>query len=135
MDPLFIDPVNNDFRLQQNSPCIGTGRYGEDRGALPFGSTSIDNETMRPFSYITSKNYPNPFNVSTTIAYNLPERAFVNLEIYDILGRRIDVIINGEQEKGSHQVNWNAADLNSGVYFYKLNVGGVIQSGKMVFLK
>jgi hypothetical protein len=135
MDPLFIDPDNNNFHLQAYSPCIGTGRYNEDRGALPYEPTFVDNETRLPSSCITAGSYPNPFNVSTTITYDLPEKASVSLEIYDILGRRIAGIIDGKQEKGTYRINWNAGGLNSGIYFYVLNVEGFIRSGKMTLLK
>ncbi|MCD6160856.1 MAG: T9SS type A sorting domain-containing protein [candidate division Zixibacteria bacterium] len=132
---MFIDSANNDFHLQQNSPCIGSGRYGDDRGALPYEPTFIDDNRIRPFAAELSDNYPNPFNFSTTIDYYLSHRVEVAVDIYNILGRKVETLVNNEQSAGHYQVVWQANDKASGVYYYKIQAGGYIEMKKMLFLK
>jgi hypothetical protein len=85
------------------------------------------------------QNYPNPFNPSTSIAYALPARSIVRLEIYNVLGEKIGTLVNGEQEPGDHTIPWSAASVGSGVYFYRLSVqnNGTTFTGmkRMVLLK
>ena len=82
-----------------------------------------------------SQNYPNPFNASTMIKYELPHQSQVTIEIYDILGRKITTLQNGLQSPGYHQALWQAEDVASGVYFYKLQAREYIESKKMILVK
>ncbi len=70
-----------------------------------------------PIEYSLHQNYPNPFNPSTTIKYDLPEPVKVSLVVYDVLGRKVDELVNGFKEAGYHFATWNAKDVSSGVYF------------------
>ena len=79
--------------------------------------------------------YPNPFNPSTTIQYDLVKDSPVNIGIYDILGQRIETLINQKQPAGHHQVIWNATDASSGIYFYKIQAGDYAETKKMVVMK
>lgn len=88
-----------------------------------------------PESFILKQNYPNPFNPSTVISYQLPVFSNVKLSVYDMLGRKIVVLIDGKQEAGIHQTQWNAAALPSGVYFYRLQAGLFTETKKLLFLK
>ena len=74
-----------------------------------------------PANYVLYQNYPNPFNSFTTIRYEMPEPAFVKLIIYDVLGREVKELVNEEKPAGSHRVQFDASDLSSGVYFYKIS--------------
>ena len=86
--------------------------------------------------YELKQNYPNPFNPETKISYNLPEAGDVSLKIYDIRGKEITSLIESFQESGSHSVNWNAADYSSGVYYYRLIVGGnEVDTRRMILLR
>ena len=81
-------------------------------------------------------NYPNPFNPSTVVSYELSENGFVSLKIYDIMGREVATLVNENQLSGSHSVNFNAGDLSNGVYYYSVLVNGVIsQTRSMILLK
>jgi len=80
-------------------------------------------------------NYPNPFNPSTKIKFVIPESSFVNLKIYDILGREVQTIVNEIIPPGNHEVNFDASDLSSGLYTYVLSSGSFLQSKKMLLLK
>ncbi|HSW54090.1 MAG TPA: YCF48-related protein [Ignavibacteriaceae bacterium] len=81
------------------------------------------------------QNFPNPFNSFTIIKYSLPEKSFVNISLYDIKGEKFFELVNEEKESGYHTVEFNAAKLPSGVYFYQLRAGNFISTKKMIFLK
>lgn len=84
---------------------------------------------------ITLKNYPNPFSNSTTISYSLKEKADVNISVYNNVGMKITELENSNREAGSHQLEWNAENLNSGVYFLEIKSGGGVLSRKMILIK
>ena len=120
--------------MQTNSPCIGSGRYGGDRGAIAY-VTAIDNVPTLASDFELCPNYPNPFNASTTISYSLPRQLQVTLDIYDILGRKVQTLYNGRQEAGEHSLIWQANDFSSGTYFYKLTTDHFEGTQKMILLK
>lgn len=97
--------------------------------------TSIFELSENPQQFKLYTNYPNPFNPSTQIAYNLKETGLASLKVYDILGREIMVLINENQEAGKHTIKFDASDLSSGVYIYILQVNGFFASQKMLLLK
>jgi Secretion system C-terminal sorting domain len=81
------------------------------------------------------QNYPNPFNFSTIFSFHLPFNSFVSLKLYDLLGREVATIVSEEMLAGSYSRQWNATKIASGVYFYRLQVGSLIQTKKLVLLK
>jgi len=95
----------------------------------------IENENEMPSSFLLNQNYPNPFNPSTIIKYTIPTVSLVSLKIYDILGKEIETLVNEEKSIGSYEVEFDAARLPSGIYFYQLKAGNFVQTMKMVFLK
>ena len=88
-----------------------------------------------PLSFSITQNYPNPFNPTTTIEYALPIASKVTIDVYDILGRRVETLINTEQFAGYHSVICNAGDATSGIYFYKIEAGNFIETKKMLLMK
>jgi hypothetical protein len=82
-----------------------------------------------------TSNYPNPFNPETKITFNLKDNSFVNLVIYDALGREVTVLVNGDFEKGSHNVTWNASGSTSGIYFYRIETSFGNETRKIVLIK
>jgi len=94
-----------------------------------------DQNHALPFSFSLAQNYPNPFNAQTVIAYTLPEKTLVSVDIYDLLGRQIVSLIESEQPAGYHQVTWNAVKAGSGVYFYRISAGEVSETKAMVLIK
>ena len=86
-------------------------------------------------SYKLKQNYPNPFNPVTTIGFEIPERRFVSLKIFDIRGREIATLVNEEKPAGSYQVKFNASGLSSGIYFYRLKAGNFFEVKKLLLLK
>jgi glucuronoarabinoxylan endo-1,4-beta-xylanase len=97
--------------------------------------TTVDNKPIRPIEFSLSQNYPNPFNPSTTIDYSLAKESFVQLKIFDVLGREIKTLIDEKETIGKHTVHFDASDLNSGIYFYRITAGGFSQSQKMILVK
>ena len=95
----------------------------------------VPNENISPASFNLSQNYPNPFNPATKITYSIPNELQVNLKIYDVMGREVAVLVNGRQQAGTYEVNFNAASLASGTYFYKLTAGDFVSVKKMILLK
>ncbi len=88
-----------------------------------------------PTEYTLMQNYPNPFNPSTRIAYTLPFQSQVELKIYDVLGREIASLVNKEQPAGNYNVEFNSAELPSGVYLYRIQAGEFSQVRKMILIK
>ncbi len=103
---------------------------------LPAQPTDIDDgENALPLTYELMQNYPNPFNPQTTINFNLPEQSPVKLEIYDILGRKVETLVDQAMPAGYHSVIWNASPYATGIYFYKITADDFTESRKMVMVK
>ena len=97
--------------------------------------TGVDDIMQAPLSYNLSQNYPNPFNPSTTISYSIPAKSQVTLRVYDILGSEIKMLVNEEKTAGTYKINFNASNLSSGIYFYKLQTDNYVKCKKMILLK
>ncbi|MCF6269477.1 MAG: T9SS type A sorting domain-containing protein [Melioribacteraceae bacterium] len=103
--------------------------------------TEVENEEAIFYSFSLEQNYPNPFNPSTTIKYSIPSNqenytqpGNVTLVVYDMLGREVATLVNKEQEAGNYEVNFDASQLSTGIYFYKLQSGNFIETKKMLLL-
>jgi hypothetical protein len=88
-----------------------------------------------PRRFELSQNYPNPFNPTTTIKFQIPNSQFVTLEMYNLLGQKVAVLVNENLNAGLHTTEWNAADLASGVYLYRLQAGNYIETKKLILLR
>ncbi len=88
-----------------------------------------------PGSYKLYNNYPNPFNPTTTIRFEVPSSSVVWLGVYDILGREVSVLVNERKDAGIHEVKFDASGLSSGVYFYKLTAGGFTETRKLLIVR
>ena len=136
LDPLLVEPNSGDYHLTENSPCINAGLdvglpFGGDApdiGAFEFDLAGIaDGIPSQPNQLTLFPNYPNPFNMQTKVSFLLPHRSLVNVSIYDIQGRLVDILFNQKLESGQHSLTYNAENLTSGVYLVRLNTdGGVI---------
>ena len=80
-------------------------------------------------------NYPNPFNPSTTIKFEIPRTSLVNLTVYDILGRQVSVLVNERRDAGVYEVSFDGSNLASGVYFYRLQAGTYVKSKKILLIR
>ncbi len=92
-------------------------------------------DELAPTECILDSNYPNPFNLKTTITYELPKACEISLTIYNLMGQELATLVEGVQDAGKHQVQWDAANRSSGVYFYKLEVGNRVFTRRMTLLK
>ena len=106
---------------------IVTVKYSQ--GILPRFSSEI------PSSFKLHQNYPNPFNPSTQIKYDLPYDADVKITVYDMLGKELAVLVNEQKTAGNYEVNFDASQLSSGMYFYKFEAGSYSETKKMLFVK
>ena len=98
--------------------------------------TSVEMPSAKlPTNFSIAQNYPNPFNPSTQINYTLVRASNVTLTVYDILGQQIATLLDRKQEPGEHSISWNALNVPSGVYFYRIVAGDYVQTKKMVLMK
>ncbi len=97
--------------------------------------TDVEDESSTPVIFNLAQNYPNPFNPTTKISFSIPESGIVNLKIYDLLGGEVAELINSEMKTGNHSINFDASNLSSGMYFYKIETGSYSQTRKMMLLK
>ena len=104
-------------------------------------SVGVDNRSeIYPQRFALEQNFPNPFNPSTTIRYELPEDGLVNVTIYDMMGRQVSTLVSSQQAAGYKSIQWNATNdfgkpVSAGVYLYKIQAGEFVQTKKMVLLK
>ncbi|MBV6478425.1 MAG: hypothetical protein HGGPFJEG_01180 [Ignavibacteria bacterium] len=98
-----------------------------------IGIQNISSEIPKGFGL--SQNYPNPFNPTTNIKFDISKKSFVNLVIYDLLGKEVATLVNENLNAGSYQADWNAGEFPSGVYFYRLQAEDFVQTKSMVLLK
>ena len=99
----------------------------------PIGITPVS--TDLPTTFILYKNFPNPFNPVTKIQFDIPKSSFTKILIYDVTGRIIKMLVNEELKPGKYEVDWDASNFPSGVYFYKIEAGSFIDSKKMILIK
>ena len=104
---------------------------------FPSIITSVKNDLSHyPDNFILYENYPNPFNPSTKIKFDLPaDFSNVRLTVFDILGKEIEVLLNKNLKAGNYTVDFNASELSSGAYFYRLESGGFTETKKMLLVK
>ncbi len=101
-------------------------------------TTSIDddnNDQIIPRSFELGQNYPNPFNAQTIISFSLSSPGPVQLDVYDVLGKKVECLCNGHKSAGKHEIKWDSSDYSSGVYFYKLSYDGITVNKKAMLLK
>ncbi len=144
-----IDTTVTDTTLKTSAPLLpskiyywrvsaknnyGTSFWSNQFGFKTTASSSVETENL-PAAYSLEQNYPNPFNPATEINFSIAKSGFVTLKVYDILGREIAVLINGNKTAGSYRIKFDASRLVSGIYIYRLSAGSVVISKKMIVLK
>jgi len=119
---------------------VTAGKYSyrlkqiDNDGQFEYSKT-IEVDLGAPKKFELSQNYPNPFNPVTTIRFNLPEAGNVKLTLFNILGQELKTLVNGFKESGVHTINFDASELNSGMYIYKIEAGNFVQTRKMTLVK
>jgi len=145
---------DNGFALQNNSsttsfsligqPAVGVSASNNNKVIMGFLSelairgsvtSSDDPKNILPLAYDLYQNYPNPFNPSTIINYQLAVGSQVTLKVYGVLGNEVATLVNEKKPAGTYELKWNAANLPSGVYFYRIQAGSFVETKKMILLK
>jgi hypothetical protein len=143
-DPLFNGPISDDFTLDPASPCIDTGDptapldsdgTTTDMGAFPFNHFSSTPPSVRVRMAHLRNAFPNPFNPATRLTFNLPHECHVKLEIFDIHGRRVSQLADGDLPAGDHGLTWRAEGHPSGLYLARLQAGRALSSIRLLLLK
>ncbi len=142
----YTDPMlNTDYTLRATSPCIDAGSptcIDPDGTTCDIGVFYFDQQTtevmetdVAPEGYALHANYPNPFNPSTTIQFVIANQSMVKLKVFDILGRGIATLVDEELPAGAHEVIFEAKDLPSGFYFYRLETEAFVKTRRLILLK
>jgi hypothetical protein len=120
-----------------NSPHFNQFEHNAIRYARRLGGCGdpVVGATDTPVAFELKGNHPNPFNPTTTIAFSLPETANANLSVYSLSGAKVATLVDGMTERGEHEVTFNGEALSSGLYIYRLEANGQIQSGRMLLVK
>jgi beta-lactamase superfamily II metal-dependent hydrolase len=110
--------------------------YFDISSSSPLGKPVISPEIVSmPSDFQLYQNFPNPFNPSTVIKFQIPDASVVTLKVYDLLGREVSSLVNGQLEVGNHETVWNADKYPSGIYIYRLSAGNFTETRKMLLLK
>ncbi|MBC8216282.1 MAG: T9SS type A sorting domain-containing protein [Candidatus Marinimicrobia bacterium] len=124
---LVMSPSNNDNAWQ--TPSVWSYTF------ITVGTVGIDDDVSIPLEFALHPNFPNPFNPVTKIQFTTPNAGQVKLSIYNMLGAQVGELVNKDLPMGHHEIVWNANQMASGVYFYKLEAGTKVQTRKMILLK
>jgi CubicO group peptidase (beta-lactamase class C family) len=129
IDSIFPGYFNFKFEVSSNGIA-----YWSDSMTVNL-LTEVDEEIVIPSVFRLEQNYPNPFNPSTTISFSIPISEFVTLKVYDVLGNEVTILVDEYKPTGSYEVDFNAINLPSGVYLYKLQAGNFVETKKLILLK
>jgi len=104
----------------------------------PTVATSVDDQV--PLTFGLQQNYPNPFNPETSFEFQVPSSSFVRVSVFDMLGREVVTLVDGDRAPGRYLMHWDASTMPSGVYYYRMtarseNGGSFVQTRRMVLLK
>jgi hypothetical protein len=103
--------------------------------AHPGAATLVNTKSFTPNAFSLAQNYPNPFNPSTNISYTVGSHQFVSLQVYDVLGRRVATFVDEAKDAGTYSVRFDASNLPSGVYLYRLQAGNFSETKKLLLMK
>lgn len=135
---MYAEVYDNQHRLYFPSSKIGWF-VGKNGTLMQFSNlpTSVERQPTQdiPSSFVLHQNYPNPFNPTTNIEFQIQKRSHVKLTIYNILGQKIDELLNEVKEPGSYKIVWNSRGLTSGTYFYTMQSNNTVQTKKLLLLK
>jgi len=128
-------PIDSLFKKFKNDTLFNSVQYNRNIAYDSIYITEVKQITLKPEQFKLYNAYPNPFNPSTTIKYEIPKESNVTLKIFDTLGREVATILNAEKKAGQHEVEWNAKDYASGIYFYQIRAGKFVSTKKMLLIK
>ncbi|MCP4631565.1 MAG: T9SS type A sorting domain-containing protein [candidate division Zixibacteria bacterium] len=129
---LVVDETSFPFTIVdcpgRNGPNTGWAAYG-------WGNDTPPIQNPIPTKFSLNFNYPNPFNATTNISFDVAESGRINLNIYNLAGQKVETLVDGVLNAGQHSITWDASKYSSGIYFYKLNAGGKAYTKRMTLLK
>ena len=130
-------PLSEDLAHNITAVTDGNGDRVGDLNWFGVKNLPVSNEEQRfaPNSFELAQNFPNPFNPSTSISFNIPAAQQVNLDVFNILGQKVATLVNGRLSAGAHLVNFDASGLSSGVYIYRLQAGSQVTQKSMTLIK
>jgi DNA-binding beta-propeller fold protein YncE len=139
-DPEIISTGHNGpsgLGYNSRDNILGVTNYEGNRiDLIDLETTDVEYEkSSTPGGFQLEQNYPNPFNPSTTISYSIPKKDFVSLKVYDVLGNEIATLIEEEKPAGKYEIEFNAVELTSGIYFYRIITGSFVETKSMILLK
>ena len=133
------DVMHLSFSLQNNGTTDSTSvifdNFSLTADSIVLNPTRIRDFNQKITSFKLHQNFPNPFNPTTTISFEIPQTEFVTLQIYNILGEEVSTLVSRQLTAGKYQYEWDAADITGGVYLYKLQAGNYVEVKKMVLMK
>jgi plastocyanin len=129
---VFTATGNNPYYCEPHGGAGGSGMSGVIIVELPV-SVADDGSIVNKFEL--NQNYPNPFNPTTTIKYSIPANGIITLRVFNAIGEEVSMLANEFKEAGTYDVSFNAAQLSSGIYFYRLQAGSFVETKKMILLK
>ncbi len=129
----MVDAETIDIRNSDGTVVVGT--FGSGVYSTQFTTTAVKENNNVPIAYSLLQNYPNPFNPSTIIKYSVAKTSPVTLKVFDVLGREVETLVNEQQAAGNYSVTFNAGNLSSGVYFYRMQSGSFVQTKKLILIK
>ena len=124
--------ISMDHIIEQGSQTLGR-RF--TKIYRPDSTTSVNSDMILPVETNLYQNYPNPFNPSTKISYSIKEEGLVTLKVYDVLGKEVATLVNENKSTGNYEAEFNASQLSSGMYIYKLQAGSFTAVKKMLLTK
>lgn len=132
--PIYADDLDGD---QDIDIVVGSSHNGSNqiKWWRNDGLTGVENTSIVVLDFKLFQNFPNPFNPSTTIEYQIPQISFVTLKIYDVLGNEIATLVNEQKPAGKYELEFDGNSLSSGIYFYQLQAGRFIETKKKILIK
>lgn len=128
-------PIDTSYKISIASLTHTSVSDSSDNAFSVDGPTGVSGSVNLITAYGLSQNYPNPFNPTTNFEFRVAEYGFVSIKVYDVLGREVKILVNEERPAGSYKVIFDAGDLSSGVYFYKMQAGSFTDTKKFILLR
>jgi len=126
--------IQTDIAPEFLQPIYQVGNWPNLNESLSNVTSVFGNQTIRK-EFKLFQNYPNPFNPGTNIKYSVPENGFIKLAVYNLIGEEVNVLVNGQVNAGFYEIEFDAALLLSGIYFYQLRASSFVETKKMVLMK
>lgn len=144
----FTIPISYNSTDTPDTCTIAVAIYGDSSGSTPHvgsvfllddlslnGVSEVDDRSVHASGVALDQNYPNPFNPTTTITFSLPQEGDVNISVFNLLGETVATLAKGRMQAGIHSLPFDARDVASGIYFYRIEAGNFAATKKMLLIK